>query len=105
MTVDGEFENIKIQLYIDNDLYQEIPITIRVEEHEKLFYSSKENEFAIYKIKTDGTKQDLFTLDNISPENDNVLRIPPNKSTKITLESETDITSAKISIYTYYLAV
>lgn len=105
LEVDGEFENMNLQLYVENELYQEIPITIRVEQYEKLFYSSKENEFEISKILTDGTKQNLFTLDNIDFSKDNVMRIPPNKSCKIVLDSTVDIESAKLKIYIYHLVV
>ena len=105
LEIDGEFEDLNIQLYIENELYQEIPINVRVENFEKLFYSSKENEFEISKILSDGTKQSLFTLDNIDFSKDNVIRIPNNKSCKITLDSETDITSAKLLVYIYYLTV
>ena len=105
LEVDGEFEDLNIQLYIENELYQEIPINVRVENFEKLFYSSKENEFEISKILSDGTKQSLFTLDNIDFSKDNVIRIPTNKSCKMTLDSETDISSAKLSIYVYYLTI
>ena len=105
LEVDGEFENINLQLYVENELYQEIPITVRIEQYEKLFYSSKENEFEISKILTDGTKQSLFTLDNIDFSKDNVMRIPPNKSCKIVLDSTVDIESAKLKIYIYHLVV
>lgn len=105
LSIDGEFENINIQLYIENELYQEIPITVRVENYEKLYYSSKENEFEISKILTNGTKQSLFTLDNIDFSKDNVLRIPPNKSCKISLDSENDILSAKLTVFIYHYAV
>lgn len=105
LTVDGEFENIELQLYLENELYQEVPINVRVENYEKLFYSSKENEFEISKILTDGTKESLFTLNHINFSKDNVIRVPANKSCKISLDSETDITSAKLTIFIYYLAV
>lgn len=105
LSIDGEFENINIQLYVENELYQEIPITVRVENYEKLYYSSKENEFEISKILTNGTKQSLFTLNNIDFSKDNVLRIPPNKSCKISLDSETDILSAKLTVFIYHYAV
>ena len=105
LEVDGEFEDLNMQLYIENELYQEIPINVRVENFEKLFYSSKENEFEISKILSDGTKQSLFTLNNIDFSKDNVIRIPTNKSCKIILDSETDISSAKLSMYVYYLTI
>lgn len=105
LTIDGEFEDLTIQLYLENDLYQEVPINVRVENYEKLFYSSKENEFEISKILTDGTKESLFTLDYIDFSKDNVIRVPANKSCKISLDSETDIASAKLTIFIYYLAV
>lgn len=105
LVVDGEFEDITIQLYIENELYQEVPIDVRVENYEKLYYSSKENEFEISKILTNGTKESLFTLNYINFSNDNVIRVPANKSCKISLDSQTDIMSAKLTIFIYYLAV
>lgn len=105
LTIDGEFEDLTIQVYLENELFQEVPINVRVENYEKLFYSSKENEFEISKTLTDGTKQSLFSLDYIDFSKDNVIRIPSRKSCKISLNSETDITSAKLTIYIYYLTV
>lgn len=105
LEVDGEFENLKIQLYLENELYQEIPINIRIENFEKIFYSSKENEFEISKILSDGTRQSIFSLDYIDFDKDNVMRIPPNKSCKISIESDTEIASAKLVIYAYYLSI
>lgn len=105
LTINGEVVNPKIELYVDGELYQEIPITARIEKYEKFIYSSKENEFEISKVLKDGTKQDLFQLDNIEFSKDNVIRIPPKINTEIRISADTDITNARINVYTYYFVV
>lgn len=101
----GPVKNPHIKLYIENVLKQDIQITANFEQYESLLYGSKENNFYIYKENTDGTLQSLFTLDNIDFSNDNVLRIPRNKSCEIELTADTDITSAMLKIYTMYKAI
>lgn len=94
-----------IQLYIEGELYQQIPLNIEIQEYEKILYGSKENDFYIRKENTDGTLRSLFNLDIIDFDNDNVLRLPKNKSCELRIRAENDITNAKIIIYTYYKAV
>lgn len=103
--IDGECVNPSIKLYIENTLFQTITVDDTIEAYEKLLYSSKEGDFYILKELADGTKENLFSLEHISFENDNVLRIPPNKDCTITLTADEDIEKATITIYVYYISV
>lgn len=101
----GNVENPKIELLIDGEIYQTITINTLIGEYEKLLYSSKENDFYIRRQLADGTTESLFSLDVINFENDNVIRIPKNRSTEIRLSADNNITNAQLTIYTYYIAV
>lgn len=57
------------------------------------------------KEEVDGTKVNIFNLDVVDLDNDNVLRIPKGKSCEIRLLADNDITKATITIYTYYKAI
>lgn len=103
--IDGECIDPNILLYVEGQLYQTISINDTIEAYEKLLYSSKEGDFYIKKQLTDGTYENLFSLEYINFENDNVLRIPPNKDCTISLTAEQDIESATINIYVYYISV
>lgn len=105
ITIDGEVINPKIQLYVEGQLFQEISITDTIEEYEKLLYSSKEGDFYIRKELADGTYENMFNLSYIDFENDNVLRIPPNKDCTIRLTADEDIAKATITIFVYYISV
>ena len=105
ITIDGEVINPKIQLYIEGQLFQEISITDTIEEYEKLLYSSREGDFYIKKELVDGTYENMFNLSYIDFENDNVLRIPPNKDCTIRLTADEDIAKATITIFVYYISV
>lgn len=105
IAIDGECVNPSINLYIENTLFQTITVNETIDVYEKLLYSSKEGDFYIRKQLTDGTYENLFSLEYISFENDNVLRIPPNKDCTITLTADEDIEKAVITIYVYYISV
>lgn len=105
LEMDGAVSNPSIEVYIDDILYQEIKIKTTIAEHEKLVYNSKENEFAIKKIKTDGTEEELFDLDIIDFENNNVIRIPKNKTCEIRLKADNTIENAKLTIFPQYKSV
>ena len=105
VVVDGEVINPKLELYIEGELYQTITISDTIEEYEQLIYNSKENEFAIKKRLVDGTYESLFSLDYIDFSNDNVLRVPNDKTCTIKLKADETITSATLIIYVYYVAI
>lgn len=105
VTIYGAVKNPTLELYIEGDLYQSVKVTTDILEFEKFKYCTKENGFYINKIKADGTVESLFDLDNIDIDNDNVIRIPKNKSCEIKLKSDTEIANAEIVIYPQYKAV
>lgn len=105
VSVDGEVVDPKITLKVEGEVYQEVPITVSIAEHEKLLYGSKENDFYIYKQETDGDLVSLFNLDNISFENDNVIRLPEKKDCSIILTGTGGIQNAELKIYVYYKAI
>lgn len=103
--IDGQVVNPKIEVYIENTLAQEVGINTTILQNEKLIYNSKENEFTIKKIRTDGTEENLFNLDTIKFENDNVIRLIKNKTCEIKLKSDNTINSAKLIIFPQYKCV
>lgn len=105
LEVEGAVSNVCIDIYIDNELVQNVKFKTNILKYEKLVYNSKENEFSIKKIKTDGTEENLFDLDVIDFENNNVIRIPSNKTCEIRLSADSTIENAKIIIYPQYLCV
>lgn len=105
ITLDGPVINPEIQLYVEGELYQEVPLSVEIGEYEKLLYGTKENDFYINKQKTDGTLESLFNLDVINFENDNVVRFPKNKSCELRLKADNEILNAQVTILAYYKAV
>jgi hypothetical protein len=105
ITIDGEVINPKIELMIDGELYQEVDINTTIEEYQKLLYGTKENEFYIDRLNTDGSKTSLFDLDTISFENDNVIRLPKEKACTLILTSDNGVQNAQVKIYVYYKAI
>ena len=103
--IDGALANPSIELYVEGNLYQEVPIDITIAQYQKLLYSSKENNFYIRKQLANGSIEDLFNLEYIDFSNDNVIRIPVDKSCELRLTADNDIISAKVTIFVYYLAV
>lgn len=103
--IEGPVKNPKISLYIEGELYQEVPFNVEIAEYEKLLYGTKENDFYINKQNTDGTTKSLFEDDVINIANDNVIRLPKNKSCELRLSAENGITNAEITIFVFYKAV
>ena len=103
--MNGPVVNPIVELYVEGELYQKVPFSIEIEEYEKLLYGTKENEFYINKQNTDGTLTSLFSLDYIDFENDNVIRLPKNKSCEIRLKADNEILNAQVTILAYYKAV
>ena len=103
--MDGSLVNPKIELYVEDELYQTVSFSTTIQAHEKLLYGTKENDFYIYKQETDGTLTSLFDLDVIDFSNDNVIRIPKNKSCKIVLSANNGVANAQVTILVYYKAI
>lgn len=103
--IDGNVVNPKIELYIEGQLYQTVEVSITIAQYEKLIYDTRENQFTIAKQNTDGTIQSLFSLDYIDFENDNVIRVPKNKSCEIRLTADNEVLNAQLTIYPRYKAV
>lgn len=103
--ISGRVLNPQIELYVEGDLYQTVSLNVDISVYEKLLYGTKENDFYINRQKADGTLESIFNLDVIDFNNDNVIRLPKNKSCEIRLLSESDIIDAQITILTYYKAV
>lgn len=100
--IEGEVVNPIIELYVEGEFAQTIPLIVRAETGEKILYGSKENDFYIYLEDENGERTDLFDLDVIQFANDNVMRLPKNKSCEIRLSANDDIRKAKVTILTYY---
>ena len=103
--IDGQLANPKLELYIEGELYQTVEINTTIAQYEKLLYDSRENQFFIGKQNTDGTTTSLFSLDYINFENDNVIRLPKNRSCEIRLTADNEVLNAKLTIYPRYKAV
>lgn len=103
--IDGQVVNPKIELYVEGELYQTVDINTTIAQYEKLLYDTRENQFFIGKQNTDGTVVSLFSLDYIDFYNDNVIRLPKNKSCEIKLTAGNEVLNAKITIYPRYRAV
>lgn len=103
--MDGHLVNPKIELYVEGELYQSVEITVEIAEYEKLLYGTRENDFYINRQKTDGTLESLFDLDYIDPANDNVIRLPKNKSCELRLTADNEVLNAQVTILPQYKAV
>lgn len=105
LSINGEVVDPKIELYVEGQLVQEVPFNIRIEQYEKFLYCSKDNDFYVKKQNVDATKVSLFNLDVIDFDNNNVVKIPPDKSCEIRLTADDDISNAEITVYIYYKAI
>lgn len=103
--INGHVINPIISLYVEGKLLQEVKIKADIKEYEKLLYETKENEFHINKQNVDGTLTSLFSLEHIVFENDNVIRIPVNRSCELTLTADNGISNAKVTIFEFYKIV
>lgn len=103
--MNGHLLNPKIILFVDGEEYQTLEVTTEIQQYEKFIYDSRENNFVIEKEKADGTIEKLFSLDYLNIENDNVIRIPKNRSCQITLTAVNEVLNAKLTVYPRYKAV
>lgn len=101
----GAVINPKIEIYINKELYQVVPIKVSVGLGEKLLYGSKENDFYINMIKSDGTKESLFNLNTINFENDNVIRLPVGRECEIQISADNTILDGNLTIFPQYYLV
>ena len=104
VVIDGFIENPVIEVYVDDVLIYSLEIDIEIEEYEKFIYSSKDGSPCIKKQNTDGTYENLFTSEYVSPANVNIFKLPKGTS-KLKIAADNDISSAKITIYEYYKTV
>ena len=105
LEIDGPVSNPNFEIYVNGELIQEVKIKVNILKYEKLIYNSKENEFSITKIKTDGTKESLFDLDIIDFKNNNVICIPQTKICELRIRADNTIENAKLTIYPQYKCV
>ena len=101
--IELDFKRIEV-IASANDQYVAEYESIK-EQYEKLLYGTKENDFYLNRQKTDGTIESLFSLEVLEFENDNVIRLPKNKSCEIKLTAGNEVLNAKITIYPRYRAV
>lgn len=105
VSIGGHIINPKLELYVEGELVQEILFNVDIKEYEKILYGTKENEFYINKQNTDGTLTSLFSLDVIDFANDNVIRIPKNKSCELKISAENEVLNAEVIILPQYKIV
>lgn len=103
--ISGPVKKPKIELYVEGQLYQTIIFKVDIEEYEKLLYGSKENEFYIQKQNTNGRLESLFNLDVISFDNDNVIRLPKQKSCELRIAADNEVLNAQVTILAFYKAI
>lgn len=103
--MNGYLLNPKLELYVEGELYQTVIMTTEIQEYEKLLYGTKENEFYINKENTDGSLTSLFNLDVIDFNNDNVIRLPKNRSCQLVLTADNEVLNAQVTILVYYKAI
>lgn len=103
--ITGHVVNPKIELYVEGQLYQTVTFNVDISAYEKLLYGTKENDFYINKRNADGTVSSLFSLDVINFENDNVIRLPKNKSCEIKISADNEVLNAQVTILVYYKAI
>ena len=103
--ISGHVVNPKIELYVEGELYQTVTFTTEIAEYEKLLYGTKEDKFYIQKQNTDGTLESLFNLDVIDFDNDNVIRLPKQKSCELRIKADNEVLNAQITILAYYKAI
>lgn len=103
--IEGAVSNPKIELFIEGILYQTVLLNTDILEYEKLFYNSREGQFEISRIKTDGTKESLFQWGIINFDDNILIRIPKNKSCEIRLSADNTIANAKLTILPQFKCV
>ena len=103
--IKGPVVNPTLTLKVEGQVYQDITFNITLQEYETFEYCTLENSFYIRKENTDGTYTNLFDLDYIVPANNNVIKIPQNKSCELIMSADGEILNAEVSVYAYYKIV
>ena len=103
--IDGAVSEPKIELFVEEKLYQTVSLNTSILEYEKLIYNSREGQFEISRIKTDGTKESLFQWGIINFDDNILISIPKNKSCEIKLSADNTITNAKVTIFPQFKCV
>lgn len=103
--IKGPVTNPTLTLKVEGQVYQDITFNITLQEYETFEYCTLENSFYIRKENTDGTYTNLFDLDYIVPANNNVIKIPQNKSCELIMSADGEILNAEVSVYAYYKIV
>lgn len=97
LEISGHVINPKLEITRNGEIYGKLELNLTLQEHEKLLYSSKDNDLYILKQNVDGTQTNLFDLLDIN--NNNFLKIPFG-TYEIRITADNNITNAKISIIT-----
>lgn len=103
--IDGQVANPQLELYVEGELAQTVTFNTTIGVGEKLLYGTKENDFYIYREETDGDLINLFSLDVINFANDNVIRLPKEKSCRLVMSADNAINDARVKIYVFYKAI
>lgn len=106
--ISGHVINPYIELYVEGQLYQTVHFNTEILDYEKLLYGTKENDFYVKRQNTDGTTEDLYNnYDDyvLDFSNDNVIRLPKNRSCELRLKADNEITNAQVIILAYYKAI
>lgn len=103
--IEGPVVNPTITLKVEGKIYQEVTVNATIQQYEDFEYCTLDKDFYIRKKNTDGTYTDLFDLDYIDPSNNNVIKIPQNKSCELIMTSDSDIINAEVRIYSFYKIV
>jgi len=105
LEIDGMVHNPEIIITNENeDKLFDLKINIEIAQYEKFIYSSVDGELQISKQNVDGTFQNLFKQEYIDITNNNIFKLPQGIS-KIIIQSDDEIVSAKLNIYPYYRSI
>lgn len=105
LSIDGEVVDPVITLSVEGVEVQSVPFSCTINEYEKFEYSSKDGNSYVRKRNTDGTYTDLFSLDVVTFNNNNVVKLPKGKSCELSITADDDIAKATLQVFIYYKSV
>lgn len=105
LSIDGEVVNPAIALSVEGEEVQSVPFTCTINTGEKFEYSSKDGDSYVRKLNTNGTYTDLFSLDVVTFNNNNVIKLPKGKSCELSITADDDISAATLQVFIYYKSV